>query len=85
MVELFDSLSAAGPVLRIIVISGVMIEPTGVNVHVKFGDSRSNRSPDVRLPYFVTNDDHDAGVRWSSPKSKMPCVLSKNNTPFRRD
>ena len=36
------------------------VDPTGVNVLVKFGDSRSNGSRDIRLPHFVTNDnDHD--------------------------
>ena len=29
------------------VISGVLVDPTGVNVHAKFGDSRSNRSRDI--------------------------------------
>ena len=39
-----------------------------MKVLVKFGDSRSNRSLDLRLPHFVTNDDHgyDAGIRQSS-------------------
>ena len=35
------------------VISGAVIDPTGVKVHVKFGYSRSNRSRDIRLPHFV--------------------------------
>ena len=39
------------------VISGVIIDPTGVMVLVKFGYSRSNRSQDIRLPHFVTNND----------------------------
>ena len=47
------------------VISGVAVEPTGVKVRVKFGDSRQNRSRDIRLPHFVTNydADNDAGRR----------------------
>ena len=52
------------------VISGVVVDPTGIKVPVKFGDSRSNRSRDLRLPLFVTNDnddnnddDNDAGRR----------------------
>ena len=59
------------------VISGTVKDPTGVKV-VKFGDSRSNRSRDLRLPHFVTNscndddDNDDAGVRWSSHKGKKP-------------
>ena len=44
------------------VISGVVIDPTGVKVRVKFGDSRSNRSRDIRLPHFVMND-NDASRR----------------------
>ena len=45
------------------VISGVVVNPTGVKVHVKLGDSRLNRSRDIPLPHFVTND-NDAG-RWT--------------------
>ena len=45
------------------VISGAVVDPTGVKIRVKFGDSRSNRSRDIRLPDFVTND-NDAG-RWT--------------------
>ena len=32
------------------VISGVVVDPTDMKVRVKFGDSRSNRSRDIRLP-----------------------------------
>ena len=35
------------------VIFGVVVVATGVKVRVKFGDSRSNRSPNIRLPHFV--------------------------------
>ena len=36
------------------VISGVVVDPTGVKkVGVKFGDSKSNRSRDIRLLHFV--------------------------------
>ena len=45
----------------------VAVDPTGVKVFVKFGDSRSNRSRDIRLPHVVTNDvdndNDDAGRR----------------------
>ena len=37
------------------VIFGMFVDPTGMKVHVKFCDSRSNRSEDIRLPHFVTN------------------------------
>ena len=49
------------------VISGVAVNPAGVKARVKFGDSRSNHSQDIRLLRFVTNDnkndDDDAGRR----------------------
>ena len=35
------------------VISGAFVEPAGVKVRVKFGNSRSNPYPDIRLPHFV--------------------------------
>ena len=41
------------------VISGVDVEQVGMNVHIKFGESRSNRFRDIRLRQFVTNDDND--------------------------
>ena len=31
----------------------MVVDPTGVKVRVKFGDSRSNHSRDIRLPHFV--------------------------------
>ena len=37
------------------VISGIVVDPTGVKVPLKFGDSKSNRSRDIRLPHFDTN------------------------------
>ena len=46
--------------------SGVVVDPMGVKVPVKFGDSMSNRYRDMRLPHVVTNDDDnddDAGRR----------------------
>ena len=35
------------------VISGVVAEPIGMKVRVKFGDTRSSRSRDIRMPHFV--------------------------------
>ena len=35
----------------------MVVDPTGMKVRVKIGDSRSNRSRDIGLPHFVTNDD----------------------------
>ena len=52
------------------VISGENVGQIGVGVPVQFGGSRSHRSRDIRLPFFVTNDDNDTGVRRSSHKDK---------------
>ena len=45
------------------VISGVVVDPRGVKVFVKFGDSRSNRSRYIRLPHVVANNDNDDAGR----------------------
>ena len=42
-----------------VIISGVVVHPTGVKVRVKFDDSTLNRSRDIRLPHVVANDDAD--------------------------
>ena len=47
------------------VISGVIVEPTSMDISVKFGDSRSNRSGDIWLPHFVT-DERWMSERWQS-------------------
>ena len=39
------------------VMSGGNVGQVGMDVPVKFGDSISNPSPDIRLPHVVTNDD----------------------------
>ena len=39
------------------VIPSVFIDPTGLGVAVKLGDSTSNCSRHIRLPHFVTDDD----------------------------
>ena len=60
------------------VISGADVDPVGMDPHVKFGDSMSNRFRDIQLPNFVTNDD-DASLCRSSHKGKTPLgVLPKN-------
>ena len=43
-------------------------QPIGVKAGVKFGDSTSNGSGDMRLPHFVNNDDNDE-------KGKTPFCL----------
>ena len=37
-------------------ISGVVVDPTGMDVRVKLGDSKSNRSRDIRLLHFLTDE-----------------------------
>ena len=34
----------------------MVVDPMGVKVDVKFGDSWSNRARDIRLPHFFAND-----------------------------
>ena len=50
-----DPLSAVfrRPEVHSDVIFGVVVDLTDVKVPVKFGDSRLNRSRDIRLPHFV--------------------------------
>ena len=45
------------PVVDSDVISGVIVDQTGMDVPVKFGDPRSNRSRDIRAAYFVMEDE----------------------------
>ena len=45
------------------VISCANVEQIGNNVPIKFGDFRLNRSLDIRLPHFVTNNDNDDADR----------------------
>ena len=57
------------------VISGVVIDPTAVKVHVKFGDPRSNRSRDIRLPHFVAEKSVGRSVAQVHTNSRFsrPC------------
>ena len=54
-----------GPESDSIAISGGNVGQVGLYDWVKCGGSRSNRSRDMQLPHFVTNDndDNNAGVR----------------------
>ena len=57
------------------VMTGVAVEQVGMNVHGKFGDYRSNRSQDIRLPLCVTNShDHDAGHHIRAKHRKAFCL-----------
>ena len=49
----FSNVDNFRPEVHSDVISGVIVDPTGVKVRVKFVDSRSNRSRDIRLPHFA--------------------------------
>ena len=40
------------------VISGVVVDLSSMDVHVKFGGSRSDHSRDIWLPQFVTEELH---------------------------
>ena len=51
------------PEVGIGVMSGAVVDPTGTKGRVQFGDSRSNRSRDIRLPHLVTNDDAGHHIR----------------------
>ena len=54
---------------------------SGVDVHVKCGENRSNHSWDIGLPHFVMYND-DASLCRSSHEGKTPySVLPKNNYP----
>ena len=48
------------------VIPGVDVVHIAVDIHI-FGDSRSNCSRDIRLPYFVTDDErtNERRQRWT--------------------
>ena len=61
----FSNVSNFRPDVHSDVVSVEVVEATGLKVRVKLGESRSNRSRDMRLPHFVTNynDDDDAGRR----------------------
>ena len=43
------------------VISGVIVDPTGTDVHMKFGNFRLHRSRDIRVAQFVMNERRPTG------------------------
>ena len=56
------------------VISGVAVDSAGVDIRIKFGDSRSNRFRDIRGADFVSNE-----RKLAYPNSaKRNCVSPKN-------
>ena len=61
----------------------MVVDPTGVKAHVKFGVSRSNRSRDIRLLHFVTNNDDDdddaAGPYDNRAKRLLPAFCLKRS------
>ena len=50
--------------------SCVAVEHAGMDDPVKFGDSRSNHSRDIRAALFVMGDDDDTSECRSSHKGK---------------
>ena len=55
------------------VISGVAVDNVGVDVHIKFGDSRSNGFRDIRGADFVSNK--RTNIKW-------PITIARNATAF---
>ena len=85
MVELLDSLSGQTRFAHFVqylvafcnrtegasdVISGAAVDHVGVDVHVKFGDSRSSSSQDIRVADFALNDRTNENDQSLSQRSK---------------
>ena len=65
------------------VISGVVVDPTGLKVCVKFGYSRPNRSRDIRLPHFVRTTTTPAYAgHHISRRPKSFCLKMKYFNPL---
>ena len=47
----------------------------GMDDLVKFGDSSSNGSQDIRAPHFVTNDGDDAGHQIRAKRLIAFCLI----------
>ena len=76
IIRLFFHFANCQPEAASDVIYGMAVQYLGVDVHVKFGYSRSNCSLDIRLPHLAidgqTNDERTNDVRRSSHKAKTP-------------
>ena len=57
----------------------MVVEPTGMKVPVKFGDSRSSRSRDIRLPHFVRATPAYAGHHMRAKRRKALQVFLAAN------
>ena len=64
-------------------ISGVVTDPTGEKVRVKFGDSRSTALDVYDCFTFATNDLNDAGVRRSSHTNTETQAIDRGTTIVR--
>ena len=61
---------------------GVFVRPAGMKVRVNFGDCRSNRSRDTRLPHFLKDDERrptdpvvvGQNAKWRALWRKQPLV-----------
>ena len=67
------------------VTSGMDVAQGGMNVHLKFGDFRSIRSRDIRLPHFVTKTPADAGHHIRAKRRLTAfCLKMPHSTAFGR-
>ena len=63
------------------VVSIAVVDPTGMKAHVKFGDSRSNLSRDIRLAQMRDERTTPAYADHHIRAKRHYDVLSKKNTP----
>ena len=54
------------------VIYSVAVDCVGMDVHVKFDDSRSNSSRDIRGAYFFSTSEHDRSLSHKAEKPNNP-------------
>ena len=67
-------------------ISGANVGLVSLDVIVKFGDSRSNRSGDMHATAsLVMKDDDDTGVRQSSHKGAFCLTTNSGQSPLAAD
>ena len=70
------------PKVRSDVTSGVDVEQGGMNVHPNFGDFRSNRSRDIRLPHFVLTTPAYVGHHIRAKRLKAFCLKTIRDRPY---
>ena len=62
--------------------SGVVVDPMGVKVDVKFGDCRSNCSLDIRLPHFVMNNNDGPYENRAKDRYAAFCLKTVRDRPY---